>query len=238
MSDLIPTRQPLVRVFDPNWNADDGGGGKGANAQYETLDVDGISKVIRMSPVWNDVEPMLGFMWATTLAVCDGDAHALANRLNLRICSSLVWAKVTAVDNLDVTLPDGVEAELDLTDEGLFKPVQKLGQGQWVRVEHEFLFLCRRGDAPTIRVPQTRNRQRSIIYSDREGAHSTKPQAAWRRIEAIAAGSLRAAPIDAVELFSRARRPGWGAWGRLDGDDKPARYEPNQEGTAPWSTVS
>lgn len=207
-----------LAVMDPMWNADDGGAGRGAQNHYGTASVDGIAQVIRMSPCWRDAGDALVFMWATTLAFHQGDAHAPANRLNLRVCAGFVWAKI------------------DRLDRGHFEPPARMGLGQWTRCEHEHLLICRRGD---VSVPTAAARQRSMIYAER-GEHSAKPEQAWRVIEATAQGVLSAEGAfgkfsNPVEYFSRNRRQGWGAFGTLDGPNKPARFEPVPEGET-WAT--
>jgi len=152
-----------LRSIDPPWDADTGGGGRGANEHYSLHGVDGIAAVIRMSPQWSDADPMLTFLWATVGAVHSG-AFALANRLNLRICAGFVWCKVDEVGVLR-----GTE---------IFSAPSKQGIGQWTRCEHEHLFVCRRGD---MHVPTTNDRQRSTIFAER-GEHSAKPEKAWRVI--------------------------------------------------------
>jgi N6-adenosine-specific RNA methylase IME4 len=104
--------EPFVAVLDPNWNTDDGGGGRGAQNHYETASVAAIVARIRMAPGWKDTGDALVWMWATTLAVLEGDAHGVANGLHLRPCSGWVWAKVEPVtrvrlrrDPLEVACP-------------------------------------------------------------------------------------------------------------------------------------
>lgn len=223
----------LVAAMDPPWDADNGGGGKGANHKYPTMGVDAIARVVRMSPPWTDTGNALVFMWATTSAVLAGDAHALANLLHLRPCAQFIWAKAERVTRVLVRPAEeeleGKAEELaailegtfeaDVVGANLFRPMPLPGIGQWTRCEHEHLLVCRRGD---VQVPSFQDRQRSVIYAPR-GEHSAKPEEAWAVIEATALSStgLRAG----VEFFARHRRRAWGAWGHLDGAANPARYE-------------
>lgn len=187
----------MLRVMDPPWNSDNGGGGKGANAKYPTSSVEGIAQIVRGSHEWYDDGDALVWMWATQLAVNTQDAFRLAAALHLRICARFTWCKVDLVG----TLPDG-----RLT----FAPPARQGLGQWSRVEDEHLFVCRRGD---VKVPPTNRRFRNVIYAPR-GRHSEKPEAAWRIIESVSA--VCAPDVVGIELFSRQRRAGWGAWGHLE----------------------
>jgi N6-adenosine-specific RNA methylase IME4/ParB-like chromosome segregation protein Spo0J len=79
----------------------------------------------------------------------------------------------------------------------------KIGMGYWARGRHELLLVCIRGDFPT---PPPEARPDSVIEAPRR-AHSEKPPRAYEIIE-------RAYPtLPKLELFARAARPGWAAWG-------------------------
>lgn len=192
----------FVAVMDPPWNADAGGGNRGAQTHYPLAGVDGIAQAVRMSGLWDDQSPALVWMWATSTAFVLGDAHALANRLRLRICAGFVWAKIDRVPGSDFA----------------FTAPARSGLGQWSRCEHEHLLVCRRGDVP---VPAPELRCRSVIYAPR-GRHSEKPDEAWRVIEQTSR-DVAGAPLEVlrarmgVEFFSRRARPGWLAWGHLEG---------------------
>lgn len=186
-------------VIDPNWSADSGGGGRGANAHYALDNVDAMALAYQRSPAWRDVGPGLLWMWATSSAFATGDAHTLARQLGFRPCAGFVWCKV------DMTVAgDGWVS---------MQPPRRMGLGQWSRVEHEHLLLCRRGD---VSVPEPSCRQRSVIYAER-GEHSAKPEAAWKVIETTSYASL--GPVVGVEFNARTQRAGWMAVGRLDGED-------------------
>jgi N6-adenosine-specific RNA methylase IME4 len=88
------------------------------------------------------------------------------------------------------------------------------GLGFWTRANPELCLLATTGH------PQRRSRAvRKLIVSPRR-EHSRKPEEAYQRIEALCDGPY-------LEIFSRARRPGWDAWGdQSDGfpqDRLPAR---------------
>jgi len=118
------------------------------------------------------------------------------------------------------------EWDLDLFSTDCGPPAQlayvhprRLGLGQWSRKEHEHLWLLRAG---AVKVPPPQVRPRSIIYAPR-GRHSEKPQAAWDVIEAVSRSVLPG--VVGVEFNSRERRFGWAAFGALDGEDQPLRFE-------------
>ena len=77
------------------------------------------------------------------------------------------------------------------------------GMGYYIRQQHEFLLIARRGNPP---VPLPKNRPPSGIYAPRE-AHSKKPEEAYQAIEKMYPG------LPKIELFARKRRDGWEAWG-------------------------
>lgn len=78
-----------------------------------------------------------------------------------------------------------------------------IGPGYWGRLRHEMLMICTRGDFPA---PAPSDRFDSVIEAPR-GEHSAKPIEAAERIERMFPTLPR------MELFARAPRPGWSAWG-------------------------
>jgi N6-adenosine-specific RNA methylase IME4/ParB-like chromosome segregation protein Spo0J len=79
----------------------------------------------------------------------------------------------------------------------------RAGTGFWVRNRHEILLIGARGDIPA---PQPSTRSESIIVAPvRE--HSRKPDEAYEIIEAMFP------TLPKIELFARAKREGWDAWG-------------------------
>lgn len=184
----------FLSVMDPPWAADAGGGGKGAGEHYPLASVEAIAAAVRLSGHWRDAGPALCWMWATSSAFIAGDAHALANRLGLRIAAGFIWAKVD----------DG---------NGVIVPPARMGLGQWSRCEHEHLLVCRRGEFD-VSVPPPGTRARSVIYAPR-GAHSAKPAEAWAVIETTSRSVV--GPVRGVEFFCRSPRPGWTGWGHING---------------------
>lgn len=208
----------FLAVCDPNWASDAGGGGKGAQEHYALAGVEAIAWSMRTSPPWVDVGPGLLWMWATTLALCSGDAHALARALGLRVCAGWVWAKVDDAGcgferrEPDDCHPDGWFAI------PTFRAPRRMGLGQWQRCEHEHLLLCRRGG---VSVPPPESRPRSMIYAPR-AEHSAKPDAAWAVIETVSHAVMPG--VVGCEWNARVCRAGWAAFGRLDGEDAPLRW--------------
>jgi N6-adenosine-specific RNA methylase IME4 len=77
------------------------------------------------------------------------------------------------------------------------------GLGFFVRGQHEILLIATRGDIPC---PLPENRPPSVILAPRR-EHSRKPDEAYELIE-------RMYPeLPKIELFARAKREGWAAWG-------------------------
>jgi N6-adenosine-specific RNA methylase IME4 len=83
-----------------------------------------------------------------------------------------------------------------------FKPVPTMGY--WTRKQTEQCWLFTRGS------PKRLSRDvEQIIYCGR-GAHSSKPEYQYERIEALVGGPY-------LELFARITRPGWTSWGNQVG---------------------
>jgi N6-adenosine-specific RNA methylase IME4/ParB-like chromosome segregation protein Spo0J len=78
-----------------------------------------------------------------------------------------------------------------------------IGPGYFFRQQHELLLLAARGSPPA---PAPSDRVASVIRSRRR-AHSEKPQLVYEIIERMYPA------LPKLELFARARREGWSAWG-------------------------
>jgi N6-adenosine-specific RNA methylase IME4 len=85
----------------------------------------------------------------------------------------------------------------------LFWEKDGLGMGHYVRQRYEALLIGRRGAFP---VPAEPDRPDAKIAAPR-GRHSEKPAIVYEVIARMYPGVAR------LELFARARRPGWDAWG-------------------------
>jgi N6-adenosine-specific RNA methylase IME4 len=83
----------------------------------------------------------------------------------------------------------------------------KIGMGYHARNQHEFLLVARRGDMPP---PPLEVRVSSVVEAPR-GEHSAKPGICYELIERFYPTLPR------IELFSRAPRDGWAAWGNQAG---------------------
>jgi hypothetical protein len=232
-----------VHVFDPNWNTDNGGGGRGAQNHYALSHVDAIAASIRLSPLWPERGRVLAFMWATRSAWREGETQILARSLGLEICSDYVWAKIDDLtENVKDIIHDAVSGEgcgdhydpvfKAIERGGVFASPGMMGLGFWSRSEHEYLLICRRGD---IKVPEPAFRPRSMIYAPRvvdsdvdtseqanNTVHSAKPERAWTQvIEPIARAVLPG--VRGIEWNCRRRRKGWDAIGRGDPLPGPVR---------------
>lgn len=74
------------------------------------------------------------------------------------------------------------------------------GMGYWTRSNCELCLLATRGKPKR----KSKKVKQAILAPVRE--HSRKPEEIYRRVEELLAGNY-------VELFARARRPGWQSWG-------------------------
>jgi N6-adenosine-specific RNA methylase IME4 len=79
----------------------------------------------------------------------------------------------------------------------------KIGMGYHARNQHEILLIAKRGSIPP---PAPEDRVSSVVHADR-GEHSEKPEIFYELIERFYPS------LPKIELFSRAPRPGWDAWG-------------------------
>lgn len=212
----------FLGVMDPTWPCETGGGRvkRGADRHYTLAkNVRQLADEYRASEPWvarRCDTPGLLWLWATSTAMVRGDAHGLAALLGFRPCCGFVWCKV---DDASDCCEDCVHGACGEHRPPRFSAPRKLGLGQWSRVEHEHLLLCRRGK---VLVPPTGARQRSVIYAAR-GEHSEKPEAAWRVIESVSGAVLPG--VIGCEWNARRRRPGWSAFGRLRGEAAPLMYE-------------
>jgi N6-adenosine-specific RNA methylase IME4 len=78
-----------------------------------------------------------------------------------------------------------------------------IGMGYYFRGQHEHLLIGNRGKP---RLPVASTRQSSVIH-ERRTRHSAKPVAAYEAIEGMYPHARK------LELFARAGRNGWDAWG-------------------------
>lgn len=229
----MTARKRSVFVFDPAWNTDNGGGGRGAQNHYALSSVDAIAASYRMSPQWETEGDALVFIWATRSAWREGDAPILARMLGLELCSDFVWSKIDVVPKPESIMCSETLCVCGRCGADLFRPPAMMGLGFWSRSEHEYLLVGRRGD---VDVPPPALRPRSVIYAPRvvdtekaagvanKTVHSAKPQQAWDQvIEPIARAVMPG--VVGIEFNCRRRRRGWSAVGRLDGEDKPIRFE-------------
>lgn len=79
----------------------------------------------------------------------------------------------------------------------------RLGLGQYFRGQHELLLFGTRGRGAAVRT--ARRDLPSVIVAPR-GAHSQKPEDAYKLIEARSHGPY-------LEMFARQPRCGWDSWG-------------------------
>lgn len=79
----------------------------------------------------------------------------------------------------------------------------KIGMGYYTRQQHELLLIAKRGDMP---LPDETTLPPSVIYAPRT-RHSEKPAEFYEIIDRLYPGYPK------IELFARAAREGWDAWG-------------------------
>ena len=173
-------------LIDPPWPEHGGGKSKrGADRHYPLMSV----RRIKALPV-GDLAEADAHLWAWATSNYLDDAIDCGRAWGFRYIGCRPWVKAEASS---ITSPDG------LSEVPIWKP-QKPGLGQYMRCDAEFLLLFARGQAL---VPKFKPRQ--TIYAPR-GRHSEKPACVYADIE-------RMSPGPRLEMFARARREGWHAWG-------------------------
>lgn len=198
-------------LLDPPWS--ERGAGKvkrGADRHYPVMGSKDILKTIMGSGVWTpDARCCSVWMWATANYL--GEAIKLMDHLGAHYVTNAVWVKSVEVGVLcgecnSFTLarshPKPVCGECRSPGQLSVQPAAP-GLGQRVRMCHEHLLFGRIGKVP---VPETKHRLPSVIYAPR-GRHSQKPDEAFSLIETHDGEGYR------LEMFARAARDGWTAWG-------------------------
>jgi|SRR5262245_1766413 len=123
------------------------------------------------------------FLWATWPNLVEAIAVIEAWGFEYKTCA-FCWTKAHA-------------GQLELFHDEL---ADLMGLGYWTRANSEPCLLATRGKPKRLNADV----RQAIIEPRRE--HSRKPDCVHARIERLVAGPY-------LELFARARRPGWHAWG-------------------------
>lgn len=132
------------------------------------------------------------FMWATAPKLAD--AMRLLGAWGFTYKTFDVWVKVPR---------DRERDQLVLAEEMRAEEGEHYGMGYYTRVRHEPILIATVGKFSP---PEPARRPVSAFYAE-VGRHSEKPLIEYERIEAMYPDARR------VELFARARREGWDAWG-------------------------
>jgi N6-adenosine-specific RNA methylase IME4 len=123
------------------------------------------------------------FLWISWPMLQDALDVMRAWRFTFKTCG-FCWIKAHA-------------GQLDLLRDDV---LDTMGTGYWTRANSEVCLLATRGKPKRLHADV----RQAIIEPRRE--HSRKPDCVYQRIERLVAGPY-------LELFARARRPGWDAWG-------------------------
>ena len=182
-------------LIDPPWPEHGGGKSKrGADRHYPLMSV----RRIKALPV-GDLAEADAHLWVWATSNYLDDAIDCGRAWGFRYIGCRPWVKATwhVVGLLPGPLNPSDDERLPEAD-AVFP--QNPGLGQYMRCDAEFLLLFARGQAM---VPIWKPRQ--TIYAPR-GRHSAKPACVYADIE-------RMSPGPRLEMFARARREGWAAWG-------------------------
>lgn len=188
------TLQPPYDVIlaDPPWRYDfSKSDSRKIENQYPSMSMEELLAMWSFVSWLND-GPSILFMWAT--------APKLPDALRLMQCWGFtyktfdVWVKVPRDKHRD---------QLLLAEDMGPEEREYYGMGYYTRIRHEPILIgTRAGFSP----PVPHRRPVSAFYAE-VGRHSEKPVLAYERIEDMYPDAKR------VELFARARREGWDAWG-------------------------
>lgn len=220
-----------VILADPPWafsTRSHRGQGRGASQHYDTMPT---ADICALAPDGIPVAELAAkdaalFLWGTWPHLPDALQVIAAWGFEYRSCG-FVWIK-----------QNKSAATLWCDLDNLF-----LGLGYGTRGNSEFCLRAQRGQ---MGVAQDRGVAQLIVAPIRE--HNRKPDEQYQRIERLYAGPY-------LELFARARRPGWSAWGNQVGkfggevaSPAPSREDPGpnplptggerERGTAPGEGVS
>lgn len=171
-------------AIDPPW-PEHGGGGKGAQRQYSTVQVPDLPRVILQAPVWLPADDAHIYIWATNTHLLE--AGWLMRALGFRYVTCITWAKRT------ISIGQYFRGQ---TEHMLFGV---RGDGYAVRTEARDLttLIGGAGEQLSLLAPPT---------APKRYRHSEKPVDAYTLIEARSRGPF-------LEMFARDERPGWTAWG-------------------------
>lgn len=179
-------------LCDPPWRYDfSTSSSRAIENQYATMPIDELAAMRSFLDILHGPNAIL-FMWTTTPKLAE--AIKLMAAWGFTYKTSDVWVKVKRDKNRD---------QLVLADDLAPIEGEYYGMGFYTRVRHEPILIGTCGDFPP---PEPSRRPVSAFYAE-VGKHSVKPAIEYERIEAMYPDARR------IELFARARREGWDAWG-------------------------
>ena len=187
------------------------GGNRGAANHYSTLSIGELCQL----PV-SEVVAARAHLYVWTTGAFIVEAHQLAEAWGFSPKGVIPWIKVKKDAGRYVQ-----EAQGDL------HAAVRMGMGLYLRWASEFVVFAVKGKLPTLRHDVT-----GVVFAERQ-AHSEKPDELYQLIEAVSPGPR-------LELFARAHRPGYEAWGNEVGKWRPpsrgTRRRSNQGLPIPEST--
>ena len=176
-------------LADPPWSYRNGGNGAAAN-HYPTMTTGNLLKL----PVNRLAAPdAVLLLWATWPML--PDAMSLIDAWGFTYVTGLPWVKIAAPPVVD---QDGLTAR------------PSYGTGIWVRGCSEPILIARRGKAR----PATGN---YVGLLCERLQHSRKPDNIYELAEGLLPLAPAAEPPRHLEMFARRRRPGWDAFGHIEG---------------------
>lgn len=223
---------PVIAADYP-WPHDNFGQAKHASykAHYKGIPL----SIGKEMPVGSLAPPAGGllFQWCTASQEADGAHIELSNAWGYSLRTRLLtWVKVypkcdhcshdwdehvqpLVMEDLPGACGQCQREDAELADDepevkcDAFVPRAARGSGSYSMQGTESLWVGTRGDTPWCELRAVRNSP-EILFSPWRKPHSTKPERAYARIDALWPLAIAG---QRLELFARRRRPGWAAWG-------------------------
>jgi N6-adenosine-specific RNA methylase IME4 len=198
---FIPANQ-LYRCIlaDPPW--EERGAGqhvRGAQRHYPLVPTREMPGLIRGSGRFTP-DPVACHLWMWVTDSFLENGLWLVGQLGFRYVRTFCWVKVRPRVAIRPEETDhsgvGVDAHVAC------RKALQIGLGRYARGAHELLLLAIRGEAM---IPPPDRRHPSVLFAQRR-EHSRKPDESYQLIEDTSPGPR-------LEMFARAARPGWDAWG-------------------------
>lgn len=215
-----------LALVDPPWQHNDrnANGRRGAAFKYDVHELAEIGRLDVPAVLMPDAVVVI---WC--VRPMPGEAQALGADWGLEYVTELfTWVKTRTTQKQEAAFRRAAfDAGLSAHDIDLawrcalpyILPTLHFSTGHHTRSNTEGALLFRRG-----RGLERVDAGVSQVVIAQLGGHSEKPEEVHRRLERLYGDTIDGRPIRRIELFARARQPGWMAWGNdiRDENNRPA----------------